>query len=50
MEAISGKKPFVKYWLHTGFLQFNKEKMGKSKGNFWIVRDVIKKYNKDHTS
>ena len=46
MEAISGKKPFVKYWLHTGFLQFNKEKMGKSKGNFWIVRDVIKKYNK----
>ncbi|HLC58665.1 MAG TPA: DALR domain-containing protein [Candidatus Nanoarchaeia archaeon] len=46
MEAISGKKPFVKYWLHTGFLQVNKERMGKSKGNFSRAREVLKDYNK----
>ena len=47
MESISGKKPFVKYWLHTGFLQVNKEKMSKSLGNFFTIRDVLEKYNKN---
>ncbi|MBS3151792.1 cysteine--tRNA ligase [Candidatus Woesearchaeota archaeon] len=47
MESISGKKPLVKYWLHTGFLQIKKEKMSKSLGNFFTIRDVIKKYNKN---
>ncbi|MEX2017282.1 MAG: cysteine--tRNA ligase [Candidatus Pacearchaeota archaeon] len=41
MESISGKKPFVKYWLHTGFLKVNDEKMSKSKENFYTLADVI---------
>lgn len=47
MESISGKKPMVKYWLHTGFLQINKEKMSKSLGNFSTIRDILSKYNKN---
>ncbi|MDH3267219.1 MAG: cysteine--tRNA ligase [Ignavibacteria bacterium] len=39
------KKPFVKYWLHFGFLNINKEKMSKSLGNFFTARDVLKKYS-----
>lgn len=45
MEAISGKKPFVKYWMHTGFLNINKEKMSKSLGNFLTIRDALKVYS-----
>ena len=45
MESISGKKPFVKYWLHTAFLNINKEKMSKSKGNFITIREALQKYN-----
>ncbi len=47
MESISGKKPFVKYWMHTGFLNINKEKMSKSLGNFFTIRDALKKYDKN---
>ena len=43
-EAYSGKKPFAKYWLHNGFLLINKEKMSKSLGNFFLIRDVLEKY------
>jgi cysteinyl-tRNA synthetase len=42
MEAISGKKPMVKYWLHTGFLTVKGEKMAKSLGNFITIRDFLK--------
>lgn len=45
MEAISGKKPMVKYWLHTGFLNVRGQKMGKSLKNFITIREVLKKYN-----
>ncbi|MEM5853158.1 MAG: cysteine--tRNA ligase [Candidatus Aenigmatarchaeota archaeon] len=45
MEAISGKKPFVKYWLHTGFLTVNGKKMSKSLGNFITIREALKKYD-----
>ncbi|OGI16002.1 cysteine--tRNA ligase [Candidatus Micrarchaeota archaeon RBG_16_49_10] len=45
MEAASGKKPFVKYWLHTGFLTINGQKMSKSLGNFITIRDALKKWN-----
>ena len=41
-EAITGKKPFVQYWLHTGFLKINGEKMSKSLGNYITVRDALK--------
>ncbi len=36
------KVPFVKYWMHTGFLTVNGEKMSKSLGNFITVKDVLK--------
>ena len=41
MEAASGKKPMVRYWMHTGFLNVNEEKMSKSLGNFFTVRDLL---------
>jgi cysteinyl-tRNA synthetase len=44
-EAITGKKPFVQYWLHTGFLKINGEKMAKSLGNYITIRDALKKYS-----
>jgi cysteinyl-tRNA synthetase len=43
-EAASGK-PFVKYWLHNGFVNVNQEKMSKSLGNFFTIRDILKKYD-----
>ncbi len=39
-ESITGR-PFVKYWVHTRFLQVEGEKMSKSKGNFLTVRELI---------
>lgn len=43
MEAVSGKKPFVKYWLHTGFLKVDNQKMSKSRNNFYTIRDVFER-------
>jgi len=43
-EAFSGG-PFVKYWLHNGFIQVNNEKMSKSLGNFFTLRDIFKSYD-----
>ncbi len=45
MEAASGKKPFVKYWLHTAFLNMGTEKMGKSLGNFKTTRETLKEWD-----
>lgn len=42
-EAATGH-PFVRYWMHFGFLNVNNEKMSKSAGNFWLLRDVLKQY------
>jgi len=44
-SVAANKKPFVKYWLHFGFLNINQEKMSKSLGNFFTARDVLKKYS-----
>lgn len=44
MEAISGKKPLVRYWLHTGFLTVRGEKMSKSLGNFITIKNFLKTY------
>lgn len=44
MECISGKKPLVKYWMHTGFLNINKSKMSKSLGNFKTIKNILEKY------
>ena len=35
----------VKYWLHNGFIRVDNEKMSKSLGNFFTIRDVLKKYD-----
>jgi cysteinyl-tRNA synthetase len=43
-EGASGR-PFVKYWLHNGFLNVDNEKMSKSLGNFFTIRDVLKSYD-----
>ncbi|MBE7009900.1 MAG: cysteine--tRNA ligase [Ruminococcaceae bacterium] len=43
-ECANGK-PFARYWLHNGYINVNNEKMAKSKGNFFTVRDVSKKYD-----
>ena len=42
-EACNGEK-FVNYWMHNGFVRVNEEKMSKSLGNFFILRDVLKNY------
>jgi cysteinyl-tRNA synthetase len=47
MESISGKKPMVNYWLHTGFLMVAGEKMAKSLGNFVTIRDALKDYDQE---
>ena len=41
-EATTGK-PFVKYWVHHGFLQVENQKMSKSLGNLFTVEDILKK-------
>jgi len=35
--------PFVRYWVHNGFVQINKEKMSKSLGNFFTIREIFEK-------
>ena len=37
--------PFVNYWMHNGFIRVDNEKMSKSLGNFFTIRDVLKKYD-----
>ena len=43
-EAANGV-PFAKYWMHNGFLNINNQKMSKSLGNFFTVRDIAEKYD-----
>lgn len=43
-EACSGKE-FANYWMHNAFLNINNHKMSKSAGNFFTVRDIIKRYD-----
>jgi len=39
------EKTFVNYWMHNGFVRVDNEKMSKSLGNFFTIRDVLKKYD-----
>lgn len=43
-EAATGK-PFVRYWLHNGFVNINAEKMSKSLGNFFTIKEVLDRYD-----
>ncbi len=45
MEAISGKKPMAKYWMHTGFLTIDDQKMSKSLDNFVTVDSFLRRYS-----
>ena len=46
-ECFTGKKPFVKYWMHNGMLQLGNEKMSKSLGNLVTIRQVLEKHTGD---
>jgi len=37
--------PFANFWIHNGFVQINKEKMSKSLGNFFTLRDIFKEFD-----
>ncbi len=37
--------PMAKYWLHNGFITINQEKMSKSRGNFFLLREILQKYS-----
>ncbi len=45
-EAATGK-PFAHYWMHNGFINIDNQKMSKSLGNFFTVRDIAKEYDLD---
>lgn len=46
-EGCTHKHPFVKYWLHNGFITVNEEKMSKSLGNFFMVIDILKSFDSE---
>ncbi|ACL68857.1 cysteine--tRNA ligase [Halothermothrix orenii] len=46
-ESCTGEKPFVKYWLHNGSVNLKGEKMSKSLGNFFTVREILKEFKPD---
>ncbi len=43
-EGATGK-PFVRYWIHNGFVNVNQEKMSKSLGNFFTIREILEHYH-----
>jgi cysteinyl-tRNA synthetase len=43
-EAFCGCAPFVRYWVHNGFVTVNSEKMSKSLGNFFLVKDILEHF------
>lgn len=45
-EAASGCT-FARYWLHNGFITVNDEKMSKSLGNFFLLREILEKFHGD---
>ncbi|MFC1979347.1 cysteine--tRNA ligase [Chloroflexota bacterium] len=46
-ESFTGKKPFAKYWLHNGLLQFGEDKMSKSLGNLITIKEARDRYSID---
>jgi len=46
-ESFTGKKPFVRYWLHNGLLQLGGEKMSKSVGNLITIKEFLSKNSAD---
>ncbi len=46
-EAFTGKRPFVKYWMHVGLLNVRGEKMAKSLKNYFSVKAALQRYDPD---
>jgi cysteinyl-tRNA synthetase len=46
-ESFTGRKPFARYWLHNGLLQFGEEKMSKSLGNLITIKEALERYSAD---
>jgi len=44
-EALTGKVPWVKYWVHNGFVNINQQKMSKSLGNFFTLKEIYEQYD-----
>ena len=45
LHEEGGRGQFVNYWMHNGFVRVDNEKMSKSLGNFFTIREVLKKYD-----
>jgi cysteinyl-tRNA synthetase len=46
-ESYTGKHPFVRYWMHNGFMEMGEEKMSKSVGNLVTIQDALAKHGAD---
>ena len=46
-ESFTGETPFVRYWLHNGLMQLDKQKMSKSAGNLVCVEDILDRFSSD---
>jgi len=44
-ESLTGKKPYVQFWMHAGMVMCEGEKMSKSLGNLILVKDLLKQYS-----
>lgn len=44
-DRKTSDEPFVNYWMHNGHIRVNEEKMSKSLGNFFLIRDVLKNFD-----
>ena len=44
-EGFTGQEPFVRYWLHSAFINMGSDKMSKSLGNFVTIREAIQKFS-----
>jgi L-cysteine:1D-myo-inositol 2-amino-2-deoxy-alpha-D-glucopyranoside ligase len=47
VEPVTGKKPFVRFWLHVAMVRHEGEKMSKSLGNLVMVRDLLQEFAPD---
>lgn len=48
-SCCSLNTPYVNYWMHSGMVQVDQEKMSKSLGNFFTIREVLEKYDAETT-
>lgn len=46
-ESLTGMKPLVRFWVHTGLLNLSGRKMSKSAGNTFLVRELLREYSAD---